>query len=305
MNLSELTPLHYGLIALAVLALIFLVLWLMANSKRKRDQEELAARHESERQSLTASLEEQAAKEKAAQAEAFDAERKDLNNKLSEKATQIDSLKLLSKDGGEYLTDFTLIQLKDRLVRNERIRPEDMHVLANIFLPGRDLKRTERLAHLVMTRTGVYLLESHYWKGHIYHGVDQSQFSVDPMFEHVFSLLELDKYIEQTIAMERDAERDVVYFKSLNHNIEDLKRRAELLQETLHLQYPVTPIMYFNKEGHDAGTMDNYSRDKNVKVIVGEEELETFFEKYVFHGRFQYSVEELAHMLDEIERFNP
>lgn len=305
MDLSQLTPLHYGLIALGVLALLFLTLWLLSSAKRKREQEALALEHARERESLTQSLEEKAQNERRKQDAQFAEERQDLNNQLAEKATQIDSLKLLTKDGGEYLTDFTLIQLKDRLVRNERIRPEDMHVLANIFLPGRDLKRTERLAHLVMTRTGVYLLESYYWKGHIYHGVDQSQFSVDPMFEHVFSLLDLDKYIEQTIAMERDADRDVVYFKSLNQNIADLKRHAELLQETLHLQYPVTPIMYFNKEGHDAGTMDNYSRDKNVKVIVGEDELETFFEKYVFHGRFQYSVEELAHMLDEIERLNP
>ncbi|TDM04625.1 nuclease-related domain-containing protein [Macrococcus carouselicus] len=305
MDFSQLTPLHYGLIALTALALLFLILWLLSASKRRREQEELLARHESDRQSLTTTLEEKAEQERRAQAEQFSKERQALNNEIADRSTQIDSLKLLSKDGGEYLTDFTLIQLKDRLVRNERIRPEDMHVLANIFLPGRDLKRTERLAHLVMTRTGVYLLESHYWKGHIYHGVDQTQFSVDPMFEHVFSLLALDQYIEQTIAMERDEERDIVYFRSLKHNIEDLKRRAELLQEKLHLQYPVTPIMYFNKEGHDAGTMDNYSRDKNVKVIVGEEELETFFEKYVFHGRFQYSVEELATMLDEIEHLNP
>ncbi|GGB02395.1 NERD domain-containing protein [Macrococcus hajekii] len=305
MDLSQLTPLHYGLIALGVLALLFLILWLLSASKRKREQEALRLQHERERESLAVSLEEQAEQKRQEQAEQFSRERHALNDELSKQSTKIDSLKLLSKDGGEYLTDFTLIQLKERLVRNERIRPEDMHVLANIFLPGRDLKRTERLSHLVMTRTGVYLLDSHYWKGHIYHGVDQSQFSVDPMFEHVFNLLDLDKYIEQSIAMERDEERDIVYFKSLKHNIEDLKRRAELLQETLNLKYPVTPIMYFNKEGHDAGTMDNYSRDKNVKVIVGEEELETFFEKYVFHGRFQYSIEELAGMLDDIEHLNP
>ena len=149
------------------------------------------------------------------------------------------------------------------------------------------------------------MLESHYWKGHIYHGVEQADFSVEPMFQHVFSLLELDPYVEQTLAMERDEDKGAVYFKSLKGDIESLKERAKSFEETFDLQYPVTPIFYFNKEGHDSGTINNYSRDKQVKVLVGEDELESFFEKYVFHGRFQYTVEELQKLRDAIEHLNP
>lgn len=303
--MNELTPMHYLLIGLGVLALVFLILWLMSNSKRSKEKRLLEEQAAIERRELTQELNDKAARDKELQQQAFDEEKAKMDEERRRQSMTIESLKLLSQDGGEYLTDLSLIHLKERLVRNERIRPEDMHVLANIYLPGRDLKRTEKLAHLVLTRTGIYLLDSHYWKGHIYHGVDQTQFSVDPMFEHVFSLLDLDPYIEHTLAMERSNEDHRIYFKTLDNNIEDLKRRAELLEETLKLSYPVTPIAYFNKEGHDSGSMNNYSRDKKVKVIVGEEDLEQFFEKYVFHGRFQYSVDELSHIIDEIDHLNP
>ncbi|UTH13261.1 nuclease-related domain-containing protein [Macrococcus equipercicus] len=303
--MTELTPLHYIMIALGALALLFLILWLVAQTRAKREQNRLAEQRADEKQKLSAELQDKAEKERLEQDKAFAQQKQSYDETVSKQALQIDSLKHLSKDGGEYLTDMTLIQLKERLVRNERIRPEDMHVLANIFIPGRDLKRTEKIAHIVLTRTGIYILDSHYWKGHIYHGVDQTQFSAEPMFEHVFSLLDIDPYIEQTLAMERDDEKNTVYFRSLRDNIEDLKRRAELVEETFQLKYPVTSIAYFNREGHDAGTMNNYSRDKKVKVVIGEEELELFFEKYVFHGRFQYSVDELEEIRDRIEHLNP
>ncbi len=303
--MTELTPLHYIIIALGVLALLFLVLWIVTNSKAKRERLRLADQHADDKQKLSAELQDKAEKERLEQKKAFAQQKEIYDEQVSKQAIQIDSLKHLSKNGGEYLTDLTLIQLKERLVRNERIRPEDMHVLANVFIPGRDLKRTEKIAHIVLTRTGVYIIDSHYWKGHIYHGVDQTQFSQEPMFEHIFSLLDIDPYIEQTLAMERDEEKGAVYFRSLRDNIEDLKRRAELVEETFKLKYPVTSIAYFNREGHDSGTMNNYSRDKNVKVVVGEDELELFFEKYVFHGRFQYSVDELELIRDDIEHLNP
>ncbi|WP_165981119.1 nuclease-related domain-containing protein [Macrococcus lamae] len=303
--MTELTPLHYIMIALGALALLFLMLWLITQSRAKREQERLISQHADDREKLSTELQDKAERERLDQKKAFAQQKETYDETVSRQALQIDSLKHLSKNGGEYLTDMTLIQLKERLVRNERIRPEDMHVLANIFIPGRDLKRTEKISHIVLTRTGIYILDSHYWKGHIYHGVDQTQFSAEPMFEHVFSLLDIDPYIEQTLAMERDETKGAVYFRSLRDNIEDLKRRAELVEETFQLKFPVTSIAYFNKEGHDSGTMNNFSRDKQVKVVVGEDELELFFEKYVFHGRFQYSVDELEAIRDEIEHLNP
>ncbi|MEJ7535181.1 hypothetical protein WL520_12330, partial [Staphylococcus hominis] len=58
---------------------------------------------------------------------------------VNSKEREIDALKLFSKNTSEYVTDMRLIGIRERLVNEKRIRPEDMHIMANIFLPGNDL----------------------------------------------------------------------------------------------------------------------------------------------------------------------
>lgn len=53
---------------------------------------------------------------------------------VSTKDREIDALKLFSKNHSEYVTDMRLIGIRERLVKEKRIRPEDMHIMANIFL---------------------------------------------------------------------------------------------------------------------------------------------------------------------------
>lgn len=53
-----------------------------------------------------------------------------------------------------------LIGIRERLVKEKRIRPEDMHIMANIFLPKDGFNNIERISHLVLTRTGLYIIDS-------------------------------------------------------------------------------------------------------------------------------------------------
>lgn len=80
---------------------------------------------------------------------------------------------------------------------------------------------------------------------------------------------------------------------------------SEELQRQLELKYTPTPIIYFHPDEVDEATISNYSQDPNIKVLVGEQQLQHFFNKFVFHGRFQYSVEDLERIMDELEKFNP
>ncbi|HCX1587471.1 hypothetical protein QUE30_16120, partial [Staphylococcus aureus] len=50
--------------------------------------------------------------------------------------------------------------------------------------------------------------------------------------------------------------------------------------------------------------ISNYNQNSAVKVLVGAEQLDEFFNKFVFHGRIQYNVEDLQQMMDKIESFN-
>lgn len=220
-----------------------------------------------------------------------------LNNKLS-------SLQQFTVDKGEYLTDLALIQLKDRLVRDEKIREADMHILSNVYIPSRNYTNTRKIDHLVLTRTGIYLIDSKYWKGHILHGVDEANFEELPYVESFFDLLELDKRKEQTLIFEKEAD-DKVTVNDYNQVIEETKVSSEKLRNILKLQYEIVPIIYFNPQDNGNYSIANYSDDQSIKVLVGTEELDAFFMKYVFHGRFQYTVKDLDEIAEAVLSLNP
>ncbi|MCG1009404.1 NERD domain-containing protein [Salinicoccus sp. ID82-1] len=294
-------PIFIALAALLlIIAIAFLVYYLKHRNKvdalqkdYAKEKENLVEKYESDNE--TQRLEHK--KEVSTLNEKYHDETTLLNNKLS-------SLRQFTVDKGEYLTDLSLIQLKDRLVRNEKIRETDMYILSNVYLPSRNYTNTRKIDHLVLTRTGLYLIDSKYWKGHILHGVSESNFEALPYVESFFDLLDLDKSKEQTLIFEKDDEKNVSV-NYYNDTIEETKISAEKLKNIFKLQYDVVPIIYFNPQDNGNYSISNYSTDPSIKVLVGEEELENFFMKYVFHGRFQYTVKDLDEIAEAIFQLNP
>ena len=62
----------------------------------------------------------------------------------------------------------------------------------NIFLPSNELTNIERVSHLVLTRTGLYIIDSQLLKGHVYNGISGAQFKELPTMSQVFDTLDLD-----------------------------------------------------------------------------------------------------------------
>lgn len=294
-------PIFIALAALLVIiAIAFLVYYLKHRNKVNtlekdyaKEKENLVEKYESDNE--TQRLEHK--KEVSTLNENYHNETTLLNNKLS-------SLRQFTVDKGEYLTDLSLIQLKDRLVRSEKIRETDMYILSNVYLPSRNYTNTRKIDHLVLTRTGIYLIDSKYWKGHILHGVSENNFEALPYVESFFDLLELDKSKEQTLIFEKSDDKSVSV-NYYNDTIEETKVSAEKLKNIFKLQYDVVPMIYFNPQDNGNYSISNYSTDPSIKVLVGEEELENFFMKYVFHGRFQYTVKDLDEIAEAIFQLNP
>ena len=44
--------------------------------------------------------------------------------------------------------------------------------MANIFLPKDGFNNIERISHIVLTRTGLYIIDSQLLKGHVYNGIE-------------------------------------------------------------------------------------------------------------------------------------
>ena len=92
-------------------------------------------------------------------------------------------------------------------------------------------------------------------------------------------------------------------FVNYSEKIQQIQTLAGDLQSELNTKYTPTSILYFNPKDEGDVTISNYAQSSNVKVLVGPEQLDEFFNKFVFHGRIQYNVDDLQTIMDKIESF--
>lgn len=285
---------------LLIVLIVFLVYFFRSRSRVSKITEEYEHEKTTIQEEYEASQEEERLehkKEVSSLNEKYNKDTERLNNRLN-------SVSQFTSSKGEYLTDLALIDIKNRLVKEDKIRDMDMHILSSIYLPSRNYTNTRKIDHLVLTRTGIYLLESRFWKGHIIHGVNEQNFEQLPYVVNFFELLNLDKKTEQTFIFEKKDDLNVVV-NHFNHMIEETKLTAEKLKNVLKLQFDVVPVIFFNPEDNGNYSIANYSDDPSVKVLIGNEELDEYFNKYVFHGRFQYTVKDLTDIVEQLETLNP
>lgn len=297
-------PIEIGLIVAIVVAVICLLLFLVALKSKKKAQQTIEEQYKSREQKLSDEHDEELEKERIENKKQVTKQKEDYEATVNAKNQEIDALKLFSKNKSEYVTDMRLIGIRERLVNEKRIRPEDMHIMANIFLPKNNFSDIRRISHLVLTRTGLYLIDSQLLKGHVFNGINANQFKEQPMMEQVFDTLNLDKQTAQTLVMDQNDDKDSLSFVNYTNYLNEIEKLAGELQTELNLKFTPTSILYFNPKDEGAVTISNYAQSTNSKVLVGPEQLDEYFNKFVFHGRIQYNVEDLQRVMDEIETFN-
>ncbi|MCO4337777.1 NERD domain-containing protein [Staphylococcus agnetis] len=302
--MSQLDPIQIGLIAASALALLFLIMFLFALRSKKKVKETYSNQFQSKEEKLNHEHKEALEKARIEKKKSDTRHKEQYDSMLSSKNREIDALKLFSKNDSEYITDMRLLGIRERLVKEKRIRPEDMHIMANIFMPTNTLEDITRISHLVLTRTGLYIIDSELLKGHVYQGVSQNQFKDNPMMEHVFKTLNLDGQSPQTIVLDQNEERQALSVVDYTSQLESIEKLATTLQQKLNLKYAPTAILYFNPRHDGDITISNYASQSGTKVLVGPAQLDEFFNKFVFHGRIQYDVNDLQAIMDEIESFN-
>lgn len=297
-------PMEIGLIVAIVVAVICLILFLVAVKSKKKAQQTIEEQYKTREQKLSDEHDEELEKERIENKKQVTKQKEDYEATVNAKEQEIDALKLFSKNKSEYVTDMRLIGIRERLVNEKRIRPEDMHIMANIFLPKNNFSDIRRISHLVLTRTGLYLIDSQLLKGHVFNGINANQFKEQPMMEQVFETLNLDKQTAQTLVMDQNDDKDSLSFVNYTNYLNEIEKLAGELQTELNLKFTPTSILYFNPKDEGAVTISNYAQSTNSKVLVGPEQLDEYFNKFVFHGRIQYNVEDLQRVMDEIETFN-
>lgn len=298
-------PVEIGLIAAIIIAIICFILFLVALKSKNNMKHKANEEYNLKEQQLKSSHEEALEKERIENKKQVTKQKEEFEVTVNGKEREIDALKLFSKNKSEYVTDMRLIGIRDRLVKEKRIRREDMHIMANIFLPSNEFNNIQRISHLVLTRTGLYIIDSQLLKGHVYNGISGAQFQELPMLKQVFDTLDLNTQAPQTLVLDQHEDnRSKLSFINYSDQLSAIEKLATDLQTELGLKYTPTSILYFNPKHDKDVTISNYAQSSSVKVLVGPEQLDEFFNKFVFHGRIQYNVDELQNIMDKIESFN-
>ncbi|AVI07027.1 MULTISPECIES: NERD domain-containing protein [Staphylococcus] len=298
-------PVEIGLIAAIIIAIICFILFLVALKSKNNMKHKANEEYNLKEQQLKSSHEEALEKERIENKKQVTKQKEEFEVTVNGKEREIDALKLFSKNKSEYVTDMRLIGIRDRLVKEKRIRREDMHIMANIFLPSNEFNNIQRISHLVLTRTGLYIIDSQLLKGHVYNGISGAQFQELPMLKQVFDTLDLNTQAPQTLVLDQHEDNhSKLSFINYSDQLSAIEKLATDLQTELGLKYTPTSILYFNPKHDKDVTISNYAQSSSVKVLVGPEQLDEFFNKFVFHGRIQYNVDELQNIMDKIESFN-
>lgn len=298
-------PVEIGLIAAIIIAIICFILFLVALKSKNNMKHKANEEYNLKEQQLKSSHEEALEKERIENKKQVTKQKEEFEVTVNGKEREIDALKLFSKNKSEYVTDMRLISIRDRLVKEKRIRREDMHIMANIFLPSNEFNNIQRISHLVLTRTGLYIIDSQLLKGHVYNGISGAQFQELPMLKQVFDTLDLNTQAPQTLVLDQHEDNhSKLSFINYSDQLSAIEKLATDLQTELGLKYTPTSILYFNPKHDKDVTISNYAQSSSVKVLVGPEQLDEFFNKFVFHGRIQYNVDELQNIMDKIESFN-
>lgn len=302
--MNSLGPIEIGLIVAIVVAIIFLILFFVALSRNKKVKQKTIETYQLKEDKMKESHEEALEKERVQNKKTVTKQKEEYEATVNQKDREIDALKLFSKNNSEYVTDMRLIGIRERLVNEKRIRPEDMHIMANIFLPSNEFNGIERISHLVLTRTGLYIIDSKLLKGHIYNGISGQQFNELPTMHHIFKTLDLNENAPHTIVLDQNEDKSSLTFRDYSEQLAHVEKLSTMIQTELGLKYTPTSIMYFNPKNNGDVTITNYGQSSSAKVLVGPEQLDEFFNKFVFHGRIQYNVDELQDIMTKIESFN-
>jgi hypothetical protein len=189
------------------------------------------------------------------------------------------------RNQGEIITHQILENFKADLISKKIIPPDEMIIMPNIFIPEGN-GNTRQIDHLILLSTGLYVIETKDWKGHIVLGLTR-------MGSHKFSFLAelVDREKEKSIVFDRD-ESGALTVNTYENPICQIQQSAIILSNYLEgkdITTWINPLLFFNddeKEVHD------WSDNSLVKRLTNKEQLQQFFineltSKNRIYGAFQ------------------
>lgn len=237
-----------------------------------------------------------------------------LNSAIENLTDNINNLQKYSRNTGEIVTHQLLTDVKTNMIQDNLISQEEMLILPNLFIPD-DRKRglqTRQIDHLVLLPTGIYIVETKYWRGKIVHGLSNDHSGLFSFIPKMISNDNRSSNKTHTLVFNPNQESNgsVINIKSYGNPEEQVMNTAMTLRRYIYQQFQhkmfITPIVYFGypyTQKEIEGVTD-LSENKNVSRLVGEQQLSKYFQNQLQKEKRRHSINDIRKIKDNLENTN-
>ncbi|MFB5196006.1 nuclease-related domain-containing protein [Neobacillus sp. KR4-4] len=195
---------------------------------------------------------------------------------------------------GEIVTHQILENFKSDLIRKKILPPDEMIIMTNIYIPDGN-GNTRQIDHLVLLSTGIYVIETKYWKGHIVLGLTRNN---SQRFSFLSDIIDSEK--EETLIFGKSVSGELTV-KTCENPISQVQQTAFILSNYLESQDItswINTLVFFN---YDVKELHDWSDNSIVHRVANKEQLHQFFineltSKNRIYGAFQLNT--IKHLIE-------
>ncbi|HDR4697714.1 NERD domain-containing protein [Bacillus cereus] len=229
------------------------------------------------------------------------------NNEIHMFQKLIANLREYTKNGAEMNTYETLHYMKRGFIEQGIILDAEIEIMPNVFIKNNSEINDNRIHHLILCKTGIYLLETKEWEEKLIHGLTKENAGI-----YSFMIDEMGKY-QQELEKEETFEYIVgkdsatIQVKNEGNPVYRAKKLSQILYNCLKemqansIKEKVKPVVYFyNENGKEIIDLSS----EETPRLKDREQIVTFFRNEILAGKIVYTVQELEQIREMISRMN-
>ena len=229
------------------------------------------------------------------------------NNEIHMFQKLIANLREYTKNGAEMNTYETLHYMKRGFIEQGIILDAEIQIMPNVFIKNNSEINDNRIHHLILCKTGIYLLETKEWNEKLIHGLTKENAGI-----YSFMIDEMGKY-QQEVEKEETFEYIVgkdsstMQVKNEGNPVYKAKKLSQILYNCLKemqansIKEKVKPVVYFyNENGKEIIDLSS----EETPRLKNREQIVTFFRNEILAGKVVYTVQELEQIREMISRMN-
>ncbi|WP_448163876.1 NERD domain-containing protein [Bacillus thuringiensis] len=229
------------------------------------------------------------------------------NNEIHMFQKLIANLREYTKNGAEMNTYETLHYMKRGFIEQGIILDAEIEIMPNVFIKNNSEINDNRIHHLILCKTGIYLLETKEWEEKLIHGLTKENAGI-----YSFMIDEMGKY-QQEVEKEETFEYIVgkdsstMQVKNEGNPVYKARKLSQILYNCLKemqansIKEKVKPVVYFyNENGKEIIDLSS----EETPRLKDREQIVTFFRNEILAGKVVYTVQELEQIREMLSRMN-